>query len=626
MKTIVNQKNIADFCGEKLISCISGFGYAIVVIVMFYCMTVSMQAQKKKITPADTGNVVEDIKDYSKKDNIFSKFLKSILVVEDEKKPVANVLDPDRKIIKKYTGKIIRNIEVEILDVFGAKVDNPMDSIRGWLDDVGNSLHINTKEWLIKDMLIFKKGEKFKPFYIQESERIIRQFSYIYDVRIIPRKISDNPDSIDIMVYVQDIWSIDGGGSLNLGNSSGNLFFKDINFLGFGNEFRGGFKFGKQYINDWDWDGSYDINNIGNTFISSKIYYLSEENLQHYGLTLSRDFISPVIDWGGGIGQHWQNTRYTDTLFPNITARYNQQDYWLGYAFNIKHYDSSSNNQNRFNIAGRVTRTVYTQKPEFDSLNIFQDNTFLLARIGFSDRTYYQDEYIFGLGRTEDVPLIKMFEVLVGYESGEFTDRPYIGIKSGYSFLTENLGYLYGGFRIGSFLSNNEWLNSTSVLELMYFTKLNISGLWKWRHFVSTRLSYNYDPKRPADMLNIDNEGGLRGFSDYNLRGNKKFVVNYEADFFVPIRFLGFKLAIIFFADMGLISTNNSSLFLSKLYQGYGLGIRVKNEHLIFSSMQFMIGYYPNTNGEQFNIFYQSQLYYRFNQHQFSIPSVVTAE
>lgn len=626
MKTLVNQKNATNLFGEKPISCISGFGFAIVVIVMILSMTVCIQAKKKKIAPADTGNVVEDIKDYSKKDNIFSKFLKSVLVVENVSKAKANAPDPDRKIIKKYTGKIIRNIEVEILDVFGGKVDNPIDSVRGWLEDVGNSLHINTKEWLIKDMLIFKKGQKFKPFFIQESERIIRQFSYIYDVRIIPQRIRGNSDSIDIMVYVQDIWSIDGGGSFNSGESSGNIFFKDINFLGFGNEFKGGLKFGKQYMNDWDWDGSYVVNNIGNTFITSNIYYLSEENLQHYGLTLSRDFISPVIDWGGGIGQHWEHTRYHDTLFPDITARYNQQDYWLGYAFNLKHYDSSSNNQNRFNVSGRLTRTVYTQKPNYDSLNTFQDNTFYLARIGFSDRSYYQDEYIFGLGRTEDVPLIKMAELLVGYEDGSNTDSPYIGIKSGYSFLSESNGYFYGGLQIGSFISLDDWQNWSSVMEVMYFSKLNISGFWKWRHFISSRLSYNYDPKRPADKLNIDYERGLRGFSDNYLKGNKKFVVNYEADFFVPVRFLGFKLAIIFFADMGLISPNNNSIFLSKLYQGYGLGIRVKNEHLIFPSMQFMIGYYPNTDGEQFNIFYQSKMYYQFNQHQFSIPSVVNAE
>jgi hypothetical protein len=127
-------------------------------------------------------------------------------------------------------------------------------------------------------------------------------------------------------------------------------------------------------------------------------------------------------------------------------------------------------------------------------------------------------------------------------------------------------------------------------------------------------------------LLNIDNEGGLRGFSDNYLKGNKKLVVNYEADFFVPLKFLGFKLAIITFADLGLISTNNNSIFLSKLFQGYGLGIRIKNEHLIFPTMQFMIGYYPNTNGEQFNLFYQNNMFYKFNQYQFSSPSVVKVE
>jgi hypothetical protein len=83
------------------------------------------------------------------------------------------------------------------------------------------------------------------------------------------------------------------------------------------------------------------------------------------------------------------------------------------------------------------------------------------------------------------------------------------------------------------------------------------------------------------------------------------------------------------FADFGLISSSNSSLFASMLYQGYGFGFRIRNEHLIFPQFQFMFGFYPNTpqvSGEHFNMFQQSSIFYRFNQFQFSIPSVVSVE
>ena len=94
---------------------------------------------------------------------------------------------------------------------------------------------------------------------------------------------------------------------------------------------------------------------------------------------------------------------------------------------------------------------------------------------------------------------------------------------------------------------------------------------------------------------NINDQGGLRGFSESYLTGNKKLVFNYEADIFVPLKLLGFQLAVIIFADFGLISSSKSSLFASTLYQGYGFGFRIRNEHFIFPPFQLMFGFYPNT-------------------------------
>ncbi|MDP4195918.1 MAG: ShlB/FhaC/HecB family hemolysin secretion/activation protein [Bacteroidota bacterium] len=612
--------------------CSSPLWSSIVLDFLLICLPGFLTAQVKSIQSNDSSKtIVQKVQDFSEKDNYFSRLLKNIIVHDDEQyQPVSAPIDPDRNLIREYTGKVIRKINIENLDIFGASVNDPDDSLRNWFQKRGNSLHVNTKDWIIKDRLIFSEGQIFIPYYIQESERIIRLNPYIYDVRIVPQKIQNNPDSVDIVVYVQDVWSINGSAAYSKADNSGSVSFNDINFLGYGNEIKGGLKFSNSLTHGWDWDGSYTFNNIQKTFVSAKLYYASDMNRQQYGLMIGRDFFSPIINWAGAVGQDWQNIRYPDLRNKQQqveTVRFNRQDYWLGYAFDIKPFDPTNVNQNRFNIAGRITRTVYSQKPDFDTMNLFQDNTFYLGRIGYSYRTYYQDRFIFGLGRTEDIPLINMIELLFGLEKSTKTNRPYYGLKTGYSFYRDNLGFVYGGFQTGALRSKEKWLSRTSVLEFLYFSKLNTIGTYNWRHYIGARYSYSFDPLRPLDMLNINNEDGLRGFSDGELRGNKKLILNYENDIFVPLKFFGFKLAIITFADFGLISSTNSSLFSTKLFQGYGFGFRIKNEHLIFPPFQFMFAFYPNTpesGGKHFNMFRQSSIYYHFNQFQFSDPSVVS--
>jgi hypothetical protein len=595
-------------------------------------MTQRLAAQTQNEAAEDSSKgIVKEVEAYSEKNTFLSHLLRRIFV-KDEQRSGSTPFDPDRKIIKKYTGKVIRKINIEILDVFGASVDNPKDTVRSWLQERGNSFHLKTRESPIKDMLIFSEGQIFTPFHILESERIIRQSPYVYDVRIIPQVIESSPDSVDLIVYVQDIWSLNGSAVYRPGSKAGNISFKDINFLGYGNELKGGLKYNHELTQGWDWNGGYTINNFEKTFFTTKLYHYSERDQQQYGLSINRDFFTPIIRWGGGIAQQWQFIRYPDlrdTSGHVETLSYDQNDYWLGYAFDLKPFDPASVYQNRFNIAGRISRTVYNEKPDIDTTNSFQDNTFYLGRIGYSYRTFYQDRYIFGLGRTEDIPLINMVALLFGMEKGVKSSRPYYGLKTSYSFYNDYLGYVYGGFELGAFRLNKKWLDRASFIELLYFSNLNTIGNYNWRHYIGSKYSYSYDPIEQQGILNINDESGVRGFSDASLKGNKKLVLNYEADIFIPQKFLDFKLAVITFADFGLISSINRSLITSKLYQGYGFGFRLRNEHLIFPTIQLMFGFYPNTSQagvEYFSMFHQRSIYYHFNQYHFSQPSIIMVE
>src|ERR1035437_70929 len=108
--------------------------------ILIMSMSGLLTAQTQNIELNDSSKtVVETVKDFSEKDNFISRFLKTILVNDDVVTQHGNTIhDADKKLIRKYTGKIIRKINVEVLDVFGASVDHPKDTVRSWLQDNGN--------------------------------------------------------------------------------------------------------------------------------------------------------------------------------------------------------------------------------------------------------------------------------------------------------------------------------------------------------------------------------------------------------------------------------------------------------------------------------------------------------
>ena len=47
------------------------------------------------------------------------------------------------------------------------------------------------------------------------------------------------------------------------------------------------------------------------------------------------------------------------------------------------------------------------------------------------------------------------------------------------------------------------------------------------------------------------------------------------------------------FGDLGLIGPENRSIFSNKLYSGIGIGVRVRNENLVFKTFQIKFAFYP---------------------------------
>ncbi len=128
------------------------------------------------------------------------------------------------------TGTVIRQIRIDtqnIFDLDDAKENN-------WLFRTANKLHIQTRPQVIEQLLLFKTGEKVSAQKIEETERLLRNVRFIYDVEIKPVAQADG--TVDIEVATRDTWTIDVAGSVSRsgGNNKTSFGIKEYNLLGTG--------------------------------------------------------------------------------------------------------------------------------------------------------------------------------------------------------------------------------------------------------------------------------------------------------------------------------------------------------------------------------------------------------
>ena len=93
---------------------------------------------------------------------------------------------------------IIRKIDIEVRDIFDHEELSMLYSSI-------NSLKRNTRPYVVRQELLFKEGDVFDSFLLQESERNLRTLKYLREVEIIP---TIEGGFVDILVRVQDTWTL----------------------------------------------------------------------------------------------------------------------------------------------------------------------------------------------------------------------------------------------------------------------------------------------------------------------------------------------------------------------------------------------------------------------------------
>ena len=573
---------------------------------------VTPPAKKDTIKPTKD-QMYKNLENYSKRKK-FTKFIHKLIFrpVEKQKPALSREKEKERtpemlNSYQSFQGKIVRKIHVETLDPFGYSINDTAKKPKDWIQRFGNDVHLKTKQFTIRNLLLIKRNKPLDSLLVKESERLVRSQRYVRRVVIKAVPVRTSNDSVDVTVRVLDSWSLIPNGSFS--SSSTSIEITERNFLGLGHEFRN--DFAKQFkTGETSYYTNYTVPNIMNTYINATVNYQifkNEDYIKSFGL--ERQFFSAYTKWAGGA--YVESRRMQDSL-PDMNQdwkmqnmRSDAQDFWGGYAFKIYKGDGEEERTTRLVTTGRYFNQHYKEKPStlYDSVGYYANEKLYLASVGLTSRKFVQDKFLFNYDIVEDIPIGKVYSLTLGTQHKNDENRFYLGGR--YAFGNYyNWGYFSVNAELGTFYYKDRTDQTTLAIDMLYFSNIKDWGAWRFRHFIRPELVFG--DNRMAiikDQLNINESNGLQGFNTQSVLGTKKFVLTFQTQSYSPANVFGFRLNPFFNFSMAVVGDEETKLYESKVYTKIGLGILLYNDYLVFNSFQLSIAYYPTIPGQGDSIF-----------------------
>jgi hypothetical protein len=498
----------------------------------------------------------------------------------------------------KYNGKIVRKITIKQID-FERTMYDTAHHFKSSVTRIANSLHTDTREGVIRDHLFIREGKPLNPYLLADNERYLRDLDFILDSKIVVKPVRGNHDMVDIVVITRDVFSLGVTGSAKSANAV-TIGLYDANLLGMGQRLQTDFAFevGRNPVTGFDM--IYRKSSIGGSLINGTVGYtqldnarsVGEENEYAYYLRLDRPLVSPYSRMAGGleISRNWSRNVYDspDSLFRSY--RYSIQDIWTGYNLGVNSFTKS---RKRYFAALRYSRQKYARQPEQPDEQLrprYNDQKFLLGEITYYRQNFYKTRYVYGFGRTEDIPYGLNVSLTTGWMKEFGLKRWYAGatviqghVRKGGDFYEAEAGY-------GTFFDNGKSEDIFMYTNLTYYSKLFAIDGMKARQLI--RLGYaKAINNRVRELLTLNDE--LLGFKPDSLFGYQRISLRGEMTLFTRWKLAGFRFAPFLSLENALLKLSNESTGLGGFYWGTTGGIRIRNENLIFGTIELRAFYFP---------------------------------
>jgi hypothetical protein len=597
------------------------------ILSLFFCLSLALpEAMAQEPLLKDTARTLEDVANKTK----VSRELLGAISRQPPKEGILNL--KSEEIFLPYDGKIIRKVIINHVG-FEKSITDTTNNIRNFGAKVANALHRNSREWVIREHLLFSENRQLNPYTLADNERFLRDLDFIVDARIFVVPLSSTEDSVDVLVTTRDVFSIGGRVSPR---STDKFPFRvyDVNVGGAGQRM--------QYNGLYDHDrnpayGSsffYRKSSVAGTFINltagvsqlNEGVSLGDEYESSIYFRLDRPLVSAFSHFAGGLELSKNSTNNInaepDSLYKNYG--YNVYDVWLGYNLGVQKNRLS---RNRHFVSARFYEFDFTKQPQqaFERANpIFNTQTAVLGAFTVFRQEFYKTQYVLGFGRTEDVPYGHSYAGLVGWQRLMGVNRPYIGADIEKSFVRPKGNFYTFSLRMGAFPYKSRLEDATILLYGQLFSRLYHFKRFMLRRTVTADFTYVFN-QRTNTLLDIEDVYGLEGFRADSVLGTKRLHARYETTLFTPWKFLGFHFAPLAFADLALLAPKDKVLWFDAPFFALGAGVRTRNENLVFGTVELKVFYYPRApeNMSTFKIQITSNLRIKYSASFVRAPSFI---
>jgi len=353
--------------------------------------------------------------------------------------------------------------------------------------DFLNIFHVTTREHIVKQELLFKKGDRYDEDVVRESARNLRSLPLLFSaVRIVTAR-GTRPDKIVVLVITKDLWSLRFNSQFSLGGGVFNyLSLKptEQNFLGYNQQVslytfvdRDTYSIGEIYRVPRLFGSRFSLYES----LHLRINQLSGDEEGGFGsVHFGRPLYSINSKWGFAVGASFDigiRREYEGANIRQVGFIIDDLVYWRDKIWNYKSYSVQAQAVRSFGVRWKSSILLgYTLRSRtyalpgnfpsepFDVRESFIDNVLpnqdqageILARFRFYEASYHRFQNIQTYGLTEDYRF--------GPEASVETSwaNPAFGFAQNSVWLRAAVGYrfLFFGqniFEVSSSLSVRYW-------------------------------------------------------------------------------------------------------------------------------------------------------------------------
>ena len=414
-----------------------------------------------------------------------------------------------------------------------------------------NRYHIDTREGVIADIILFREGGRTTAQALEETERTLRAKSYLYDARVLVNRVCG--DDIEVVVVTRDVWTLapQVGFTRTGGEDRVELGLSDGNLAGTGADLSA------SWFDDLDRSGiavNYFDPNVGRGRTQLAATVLDNDDGGRWALDVSRPFFS--LDtrraWAVRMDRREseQGLYLLDRKYAVLEARTRSFEVSRGFSRGL--------------VDGVATRWSLGYRYEDRALRQlrgtpvdYHDRTLGYPWIAYEriEDDFAKSRNVDRLQSTEDIYLGRRFSALLGYSDAALGGDDDARLVLNARFQD---GVSRGGGRhlalFGAGLEGLVDLDQGGSLQDF------LASAWlRYRYRQTAKLAFHGSATfsyarnlRPDRQLLLGGDSGLRGFPNRYQAGDRSFVVSLEERYFSDLYlFRILRVGGAMFADIG---------------------------------------------------------------------------